>query len=238
MNELHIVSLYHNDMNIYGDTGNILALVRRAKQHGLAPIVHEYNPGDAFPENAHLLIGGGGQDSGQSSIYEDLQKIAPQLHTLAKNGAPMLMICGMYQLFGHEFITTSDEHIKGIGVLDVVTQAESERLIGNVIAHSDDFGELVGYENHSGQTVLGKNAAPLAIVTQGAGNNQLDDTEGARFNNVIGSYLHGPLLPKNPRLTDWLIETAAHFAGLPFRPQLVDDRIADEAHARAATRPR
>ena len=238
MNELHIVSLYHNDMNIYGDTGNILALVRRAKQHGLAPIVHEYNPGDAFPENAHLLIGGGGQDSGQSSIYEDLQKIAPQLHTLAKNGAPMLMICGMYQLFGHEFITTSDEHIKGIGVLDVVTQAESERLIGNVIAHSDDFGELVGYENHSGQTVLGKNAAPLAIVTQGAGNNQLDDTEGARFNNVIGSYLHGPLLPKNPRLTDWLIETAAHFAGLPFRPQLVDDRIADEAHARAAARPR
>ena len=238
MNELHIVSLYHNDMNIYGDTGNILALVRRAKQHGLAPIVHEYNPGDAFPENAHLLIGGGGQDSGHSSIYEDLQKIAPQLHTLAKNGAPMLMICGMYQLFGHEFITTSDEHIKGIGVLDVVTQAESERLIGNVIAHSDDFGELVGYENHSGQTVLGKNAAPLAIVTQGAGNNQLDDTEGARFNNVIGSYLHGPLLPKNPRLTDWLVETAAHFASLPFTPQLVDDRIADEAHARAATRPR
>ena len=238
MNELHIVSLYHNDMNIYGDTGNILALVRRAKQHGFAPIVHEYNPGDTFPETAHLLIGGGGQDSGQSSIYEDLQKIAPQLYTLAKNGAPMLMICGMYQLFGHEFITTSDEHIKGIGVLDVVTQAESERLIGNVIAHSDDFGELVGYENHSGQTVLGKNAAPLAIVTQGAGNNQLDDTEGARFNNVIGSYLHGPLLPKNPRLTDWLIETAAHFAGLPFRPQLVDDRIADEAHARAAARPR
>ena len=238
MNELHIVSLYHNDMNIYGDTGNILALVRRAKQHGFAPIVHEYNPGDTFPETTHLLIGGGGQDSGQSSIYEDLQKIAPQLHALAKNGAPMLMICGMYQLFGHEFITTSDEHIKGIGVLDVVTQAESERLIGNVIAHSDDFGELVGYENHSGQTVLGKNAAPLAIVTQGAGNNQLDDTEGARFNNVIGSYLHGPLLPKNPRLTDWLVETAAHFASLPFTPQLVDDRIADEAHARAATRPR
>ena len=238
MNELHIVSLYHNDMNIYGDTGNILALVRRAKQHGFTPIVHEYNPGNTLPETAHLLIGGGGQDSGQSSIYEDLQKIAPQIHKLAQNGAPMLMICGMYQLFGHEFITTSDEHIKGIGVLDVVTQAESERLIGNVIAHSDDFGELVGYENHSGQTVLGKNAAPLAIVTQGAGNNQLDDTEGARFNNVIGSYLHGPLLPKNPRLTDWLVETAAHFAGLQFTPQLVDDRIADEAHARAAARPR
>ena len=229
MNELHIVSLYHNDMNIYGDTGNILALVRRAKQHGLAPIVHEYNPGDAFPENAHLLIGGGGQDSGQSSIYEDLQKIAPQLHTLAKNGAPMLMICGMYQLFGHEFITTSDEHIKGIGVLDVVTQAESERLIGNVIAHSDDFGELVGYENHSGQTFLSGDTTPLATVKAGVGNNMTEKHEGARKHNVIGSYLHGPLLPKNPQIADWLIKQAVVNRYGEFKAGKIDDELAKRA---------
>lgn len=238
MNELHIVSLYHDDMNIYGDTGNILAIKKRAEQYGLCPILHEYNPGDAFPETAHLLLGGGGQDSGQSNIYEDLRKISKYLHELADAGVPMLMICGMYQLFGHEFITGSDEHIKGISILDITTRAGDERLIGNIVTRSDEFGELVGYENHSGQTTLGDNASPFANVISGEGNNQNDTSEGARYNNVIGSYLHGPLLPKNPQLCDWLIKTAATIGGLHVSDIAIDDALAMQAHAYAIKRPR
>lgn len=238
MSKLHIVSLYHDDMNIYGDTGNILALTRRARQYGLTPIVHEYSPGDKLPDTIHLLIGGGGQDSGQSNIYDDLQKISPRLHVLAEHGVPMLMICGMYQLFGHEFITATGDIIKGIGLLDVSTRAGAERLIGNIVTESSEFGELVGYENHSGQTTLGDAAQPLAHVKTGEGNNQTDDTEGARFHNVIGSYLHGPLLPKNPQLTDWLIRRAATSAQFQLTDAAIDDSLANTAHHIATTRPR
>lgn len=238
MSDFHIVSLYHDDMNIYGDTGNILAIKKRVEQYGLRPILHEYNPGDTFPETVHLILGGGGQDSGQSAIYEDLRKISKRLHELADAGVPMLMICGMYQLFGHEFITNTGESIKGIGLLDVTTRAGADRLIGNIVTQSDEFGELVGYENHSGQTTLGPNATPFATVVNGEGNNKADRSEGARYKNVIGSYLHGPLLPKNPHFTDWLIHTAAKAGNIPLKKVTIDDSLANQAHTVATTRPR
>ena len=203
-----ILHLYSNDMNIYGDRGNVLCLKRRLEWCGYTPEVIEYNQGDQFPSDVDIVVGGGGQDSGQDKIKSDLQKIGPKLRELADNNVPMLMICGLYQLFGKFFKTADGEIIKGIGLLDIETYGKSERLIGNIITRSEQFGDIVGYENHSGQTFLGNGVQTLGRVRLGAGNNAVDVSEGARYKNVIGSYLHGSLLPKNPDIADFLIEQA------------------------------
>ncbi len=203
-----ILHLYSNDMNIYGDRGNVLCLKCRLEWCGYTPEVIEYNQGDQFPSDVDIIVGGGGQDSGQDKIKSDLQKIGPKLRELADNNVPMLMICGLYQLFGKFFKTADGEIIKGIGLLDIETYGKSERLIGNIITHSEQFGDIVGYENHSGQTFLGNGVQTLGRVRLGAGNNAVDVSEGARYKNVIGSYLHGSLLPKNPDIADFLIEQA------------------------------
>lgn len=235
---LRILQLYPRDMNIYGDTGNTLTLVKRAQWHGLSVELLEYNPGDTWPEDIHLIVGGGGQDSGQSTIEKDLKNIASSLHKLADDGTPMLMICGLYQLFGHFFKTSGGDIIEGIGVLDIETHAGSTRLIGNIVTVSDRFGDIIGYENHSGLTYLGKGVLPLGKVQKGAGNNGQDASEGAVYKNVIGSYLHGSLLPKNPAIADFLIEQAAMKAFGSFTPTVIDDSFANQARSVAATRPR
>lgn len=236
--EIHILQLYPRDMNIYGDTGNTLAVTRRIEWYGYKPVLHSYNPGDAFPDEVDIILGGGGQDSGQDKIQDDLLRIAPRLRDLVEQDTPMLMICGLYQLFGHFFETREGVRIQGVGILDIKTYGRDERLIGNIITHSDEFGDIVGYENHSGQTFLGPRATPLAAVRLGAGNNQEDTHEGARYRNVIGSYLHGSLLPKNPAITDFLIRTAAtnKYGELAAMP--IDDRLAERARAQAMKRPR
>ena len=235
---IHIVQLYPNDMNIYGDEGNVLVLKRRLQWHGYEPVVTHYNVGDAFPKNVDLIVGGGGQDSGQLKIYKDLTALGPQLHTLAEKGVPMLVVCGLYQLFGRFFQTATGEKLDGIGLLDVKTLATNERLIGNVVSESKDFGEIIGYENHSGQTTLGEKAVPLATIIKGAGNNSGDGHEGARIHNVIGTYLHGSILPKNPALADWLIETAVKNRYGTFTPQDIDDQFAHSAREIAKNPPR
>ncbi|WP_300344034.1 glutamine amidotransferase [Nesterenkonia sp.] len=206
--QIHVVQLYPRDMNIYGDYGNALVLQRRIAWYGYEPVMHSYDPGDEFPAHADILIGGGGQDSGQDRIQQDLLSIGERLHSLAEAGTPMLMICGLYQLFGHYFETRQGRRIQGIGLLDVTTYGTDTRLIGNVVAESDQFGQIIGYENHSGQTYLGDDAQPLARVVTGEGNNEQDPHEGARHRNVLGSYLHGSLLPKNPAVADFLIAAA------------------------------
>ena len=185
-----------------------------------------------------MVIGGGGQDSGQKIVQNDLQNIAPQLKAWAEKDTPMLMICGLYQLFGNFFEMTDGSRIKGVGILDVETYARNERLIGNIITRSDDFGVVVGYENHSGQTFLGPDATPLATVSVGVGNNTRDAHEGARYKNVIGSYLHGSILPKNPKIADWIIKTAATNKFGEFTPQKIDDSITKQARRIAMKRPR
>lgn len=236
--ELTILQLYPRDMNIYGDWGNTLTLKRRAQWHGYTPVLREYNPGDTFPENADIIVGGGGQDSGQDKIQQDLLSIGDELHALANNDTPMLMICGLYQMFG-KFFKTQDGHIiKGIELLDVETHAGPERLIGNTVTQSSQFGTIIGYENHSGQTFLGQGVQPLGKVIKGAGNNGQDETEGVRYKNVIASYLHGSLLPKNPAIADFLIEQAAIKKYGDFAPTVIEDRFAELAREVAAKRPR
>lgn len=236
--ELVILSLYPRDMNIYGDRGNLLALTRRARAHGFEPRVVDLNIGDTLPEHVDIVIGGGGQDSGQIRVAADLAGRAAEFQALAEGGTPMLVICGLYQLFGHRFVTTSGSTLQGIGVLDVETRGGDERMIGNVVVDSRDFGEIIGYENHSGYTVLGSGSEPLGKVLQGAGNNPDDGSEGARSGNVLGSYLHGSLLPKNPAISDFLIATAAQRRYDAFKPRAGVDQTAERARAAAKRRPR
>ncbi len=236
--QITILQLYPRDMNIYGDWGNTLVLKRRLEWHGFSVNLLEYNPGDTFPDNVDIIVGGGGQDSGQDVIQNDLLRIGDRLKALAHDETPMLMICGLYQLFG-KFFKTQDGHlIEGIGLLDIETHAGPERLTGNIVTHSDEFGDIIGYENHSGQTFLGAHARALGTVLKGAGNNGQDDSEGVRYKNVIATYMHGSLLPKNPAIADFLIEKAIMRKYGEFAPSVIDDRFADSARAVAVKRPR
>lgn len=235
---LKIMMLYPKEMNIYGDYGNLLVLKRRAQWHGFEVDTVLYEAGMRLPLDADIVLGGGGQDSGQEKIQNDLLKISGGLIKMAKSGVPMLMICGMYQLFGHYFLTAMKKKIKGIGVFNAYTVASPKRLIGNTVMKSKELGELIGYENHSGLTYLCKDQKSLAQITKGAGNNGQDKTEGARFYNVFGSYAHGPLLPKNPRLADELIRLAAIKKYGSFEPARIDDLYAKMARKLAKKRPR
>lgn len=233
-----ILQLYHHDMNIYGDQGNLQVLIRRLEWYGYTPKVVSYNVGDKLPAKADIIIGGGGQDSGQEKIHADLLKIGPMLKKWADDGTPMLMVCGLYQLFGHSFRTLNNVVLEGINVLDIETYGTNERLIGNIVTISDKFGEIVGYENHSGQTFLGEDVKPFATVIRGAGNNSKDGNEGALYKNVIGTYLHGSILPKNPAVADFLIKTAVKRKYGSFSHDLIDDMFSDLAREVARNRPR
>ncbi|MCT2073185.1 type 1 glutamine amidotransferase [Kocuria rhizophila] len=235
---LRIVQLYPRDMNIYGDWGNTLTLRRRAERYGLDTEIVDYDPGDPWPEHADLFVGGGGQDSGQFRVAEDLAAVAPRLHEAVERGVPMLAICGLYQLFGRSFRTGAGETLSGIGIFDLETVAGTERLIGNIVTESPALGRIVGYENHSGLTHLGAGQEPLATVVSGAGNNGEDGTEGARTHNVLGSYLHGSLLPKNPRVADFLLGQALALRGESLPEVGPDDTLAERAREVAASRPR
>lgn len=236
--EIVILQLYPRDMNIYGDWGNVLTVIRRAEWYGYKPKLLEYNPGDAFPDHVDMVIGGGGQDAGQDRIQTDLLKISPRLHELVEADTPMLMICGLYQLFGKFFKTKDGKVIEGIGVFDMETYGGEERMIGNIVLESSEFGEIIGYENHSGQTFLADGVTALGTVRKGAGNNGKDAHEGARYRHVIGSYLHGSLLPKNPTIADWLLEKAAMHRYGEFSQALLDDHFATNARIAALKRPR
>ena len=237
--KLNVLHLYPKEMNLYGDHGNVLAFKRRCEWRGIEVNIIEHEPGDKIPNNIDLIFGGGGQDSGQGKIEEDLQHIASQLKKLIENDVPCLVICGLYQLFGKYFQTADGQKIIGTSILDIKTKAGPERLIGNIVINSYGFGEIVGYENHSGLTSLGSSIKPFGEVVTGAGNNGEDKTEGCRYKNCIGTYLHGPVLPKNPKLTDFFINKAIkHKTGEEVKLKDLDDNIEQKAHAVAVTRPR
>lgn len=238
MKTIRLLQLYPSEMNIYGDWGNTLTLKRRLEWRGYKVELLEHHPGAVLPMDIDLIVGGGGQDSGQDKIKDDLIKIGPHLHKLADDNVPMLMICGLYQLFGRFFQTSKGEKIEGIGIFKLETYGGTKRLIGNIVINSDEFGEIIGYENHSGLTRLDEDQASLGTVTKGDGNNGEDGTEGARYKNVIGSYLHGSLLPKNPQLADFLIAKAIErkYGAVDLQP--VDDSLVKQAREVAKNRPR
>lgn len=245
---IDIVSLYPKDMNIYGDSGNVLTIERRLALYGYEPRVHAVNQRDPWPDHADLILGGGGQDTCQKKIIDDLYARADTLRALADDGVPMLMICGLYQLFGDYFETVDGARLEGISIIGAHTVGRDVRMIGNLVEHSDDFGDVIGYENHSGQTFLSDGVRPFGTVAHdGMGNNGEDHTEGARVHNVIGTYMHGSLLPKNPAISDFLIRAAVERRYGGFRPESAPaqraelsriDRIAQRAREVARLRPR
>ena len=232
-----IVHLYAKEMNIYGDNGNILVLTKRLEWRGFSVRIVRVGVGDSFPEDVHLVVGGGGQDAGQQAIADDLQSKQPVLQKLANNGVPMLMICGMYQMLGKGFITADGQTIEGIGILDVMTRASAGRLVGNVISQTE-HGRLIGYENHSGRTSVGDKVFAFGEVPAGQGNDGLDGSEGARFNNVFGSYLHGPVLAKSPQFADYLLRLALDITGETKELLPLDDTLENDAAKVAISRPR
>lgn len=238
MKPLQIVHLYPKEMNIYGDTGNRIVLEKRLEWRNIPYKTHFIGVGEAIPANSDIIIGGGGQDAAQGGIEKDLFTKKAMLVKLAESGTVMLMVCGMYQLFGNQFITSEGTEIKGLGILDVETHAGRGRLIGNLVTDVPELGTIVGYENHSGRTYLGDKVQPFARVVSGAGNDDSAELEGARFKNVIGTYMHGPILSKNPHLADMLLELAIEKNGSSMKLSPLDDTLADKAREVAAKRPR
>lgn len=247
---IDVISLYPKDMNIYGDTGNVLTVTRRLALYGYEPRVTAVDQGTPWPDHVDVVLGGGGQDTGQKRIIDDLYARADTLRALAADGTPMLMICGLYQLFGEYFETIDGTRLDGIGVIGAYTVGRDVRMIGNLVEHSDEFGDVIGYENHSGQTFLRDGVRAFGRVdADGCGNNGQDHAEGARVRNVIGTYLHGSLLPKNPAVADFLIRTAVERRYGAFEPERYQtaeqrsrlarlDELAAQARRVAATRPR
>ncbi len=228
--------LYPTKMNIYGDRGNVLALERRAQWRGIDARTVGIGVGDSVPEDVDLFFFGGGQDGEQVTVARDLQgPSGAAIRRAVEGGAALLAICGGYQLIGHEYRPHAAEPLPGIGLLDLDTEAGSERFIGNVVIDSP-FGALVGFENHSGLTRLGPGVQPLGKVRVGRGNNGKDGTEGALQGKVAGCYLHGSLLPKNPVFADWLIAQALERRHGPVDLPPLPDDLERAAHASASER--
>jgi CobQ-like glutamine amidotransferase family enzyme len=238
MSTLRVCALYPDLMNIYADRGNLLVLERRCAWRGIGFELSSCGLGEPLDESVHdLFYLGGGQDRDQRLCAEDLISTKRDaLHAAAARGAVILGICGGYQLLGRSYELDPDEELPGVELLDVRTVREdSPRLIGNVAIEVslDGVGKrvLAGFENHGGRTHLGACQAPLGRVLKGYGNDGRSGFEGARSGNVIGTYLHGPLLPKNTWFADWLIATSLGIDQGQLAP--LDDALEREAHSGA-----
>ncbi|MEA2352737.1 MAG: hypothetical protein QOJ14_1151 [Thermoleophilaceae bacterium] len=236
MTTLRVLSLYPELMNIYADRGNIAVLRARCEWRGLGFELAGASLGTGVDPGAHdLFYMGGGQDRDQALVARDMVDTKRDaLHAAAGRGAVVLAVCGGYQLLGEAY-EMGDETLPGVGLVDLRTVREpGSRLIGNCAIEADLGGAggarvIAGFENHGGRTYLGAGERPLGRVVRGHGNNGKDGFEGVHRGNVIGTYLHGPLLPKNVWLADRLIELAL---GVELEP-LADDSMEDAAHASA-----
>jgi CobQ-like glutamine amidotransferase family enzyme len=237
--ELRLLSLYPEQMNIYADRGNILFLRQRCEWRGISFSYAAAGQGERIDPGAHdLFYVGGGQDRDQRMVAADM--LATKRNSLAsavEDGAVLLAVCGGYQLLGHSYQLGGDR-IPGLGLADLETvREEGPRLIGNVAIEADlGVGPrlIAGFENHGGRTYLGERAQPLGRVVKGFGNNGRDGVEGVRRANLIGTYLHGPLLPKNAWLADRLIEMAlARRQGSEPELDPLDDSLEAAAHESA-----
>src|SRR5437763_3157368 len=232
---LRIAHLYADEMNIYGDRGNILTLQKRAQWRGIPVEVRAIGRGPA-PDlsDIDLIFWGGGQDRDQELVFTDAAAHKVQaIRAAIDGGAVVLAVCGGYQLLGEYYVTAEGKQLPGLGLVDLHTVPGARRNIGNIVIETRDLGlqpaTLVGFENHSGKTYLGAGLRPLGRVVRGAGNNGDDATEGGSAGNVFGTYLHGSLPPKNPHLADFLLRRALQRRG-PVRFEALDDTMEMAAH--------
>jgi hypothetical protein len=236
--------LYPDYLNIYADRGNIAVLTRRAALRGHELDVRAIGVGDEIDPSAHdLLYVGGGQDREQALVARDLATKRDRVLEAADAGSAILAVCGGYQLLGRFYRFANGEELPGVGLFPLHTIAGERRMIGDILLECDLDGSrrtIAGFENHAGRTYLDEGAAPLGRVVAGFGNDGSSGYEGCRVGRALGTYLHGPLLPRNPWLADWLLAQAiAHRSGGdPPALDPLDDALEHAAHAVAAQRAR
>ena len=206
---LNIVHLYPELLNLYGDGGNIITLARRLEWRGIRAHIAEVAISDTPTfADADIVFIGGGSDREQAIVCERLLSRRAELASFVADGGVLLAVCGGYQLLGHSY-AMGDDVLEGLGLVDMETRRGAPRLIGNIVVDSPVSPQpVVGYENHGGRTTLGPNVRPLGRVLFGHGNDGETGEEGCLFKNVLGTYVHGPLLPKNPGVADWLLSRA------------------------------
>ena len=234
--------LYPDYLNIYADRGNIAVLARRAAWRGHELEVQPISMGDAVRPGEHdLLYVGGGQDREQALVSSDLAQKADGLREAVAGGAGLLAVCGGYQLLGRSYRDFHGLDLPGIGLFPHETVAGDTRMIGDVLLECElEPGvrrTLAGFENHAGRTLLDEVAEPLGRVVAGFGNDGESGWEGCRVGRAVGTYLHGPLLPRNPWFADWVLAQAlAHRLGEPPHLAPLEDELEDEAHWVSARR--
>ena len=232
--------LYPDYLNIYADRGNIAVLTERARLRGheleVVPVGLEAD----VPAAIDLFYVGGGQDREQALVSHDLVRKGDALRAAVDGGAAFLAVCGGYQLLGRSYRGRDGAELPGIGLLPLHTVAGERRMIGDVLLACDWAGQtLAGFENHAGRTYLDEAAQPLGRVLAGFGNDGSSGYEGCRVGRVVGTYLHGPLLPRNPWFADWILaEAAAHQLGEPPVLEPLNDELELQAHAVSADRAR
>lgn len=237
--EISFAHIYPKLLNLYGDIGNVLTIKNRCEWRGIKFSFEEINLGDKFTPHDMYFIGGG-QDRQQIDVADEIQKHKEFLQQERDNNAVFLSICGGYQLFGHYYKAQDGSELRGIDLLDAYTVAGKKRFIGNVTTQIDflEPKTLVGFENHSGLTYLENETKPLSTILTGNGNNGEDKTEGARFKNVFGTYLHGSFLPKNVHFADFLIELALEKRyGKKIKLEKLDDEIEFNTHNNLINKP-
>lgn len=236
---LKIAHLYPDLLDLYGDRGNILTLIARCRWRGLEVAVEQISIGDQLDFNqTDILFLGGGSDREQGLLVADLMNRRDDLRQAIEDGLAVLTICGGYQFLGEYYQTAEGKKIPGLELFNLWTTAGSERMIGNIALNlvlpdlysAAEKKTLVGFENHAGKTFLGPELSPLGYVISGYGNNGQDQSEGLSYKNLIGTYLHGPLLPKNPHLADWLLSRALIRQGKPGQLEPLDDKLEMLAH--------
>lgn len=207
---IRIAHLYPDMLNLYGDRGNIIALTERMKARNIEVITDQITMGKSFnADDYDILFVGGGQDFEQDVLLDDLKKGKDlEIKKAIESGKVFLAICGGYQMLGKYYKTYDGKKLEYMGALDFYTEGKEERMIGNYAFKTKEGIEIVGFENHSGRTYLGKNVEPLGKMIKGYGNNGEDGTEGVRYKNTFGTYSHGPILPKNAQFADLLISKA------------------------------
>jgi CobQ-like glutamine amidotransferase family enzyme len=238
--KIRVGHLYPDYLNIYADRGNIAVLAARALARGHDLDVRAIGMGDAVPVGEiDLFYVGGGQDREQELVAHDLAAKSEPLRDAVEDGAAFLAVCGGYQLLGRFYRDVAGTELPGIGLLPLHTVAGERRMIGDVLLECEWAGEtLAGFENHAGRTILDDGAEPLGRVVSGFGNDGASGFEGCRYKRAYGTYLHGPLLPRNPWLADRLLEEALAHGGVGERFEPLSDELEREAHAVSAARAR
>ncbi|MDO5660826.1 MAG: glutamine amidotransferase [Staphylococcus xylosus] len=222
MNELTIYHFMPDKLNLYSDIGNIIALKQRAKLRNIKLNVVDVNETEGVTlDGCDIFFIGGGSDREQTLATRELSKIKDILKEAIEDGMPGLTICGGYQFLGSKYITPDGTELAGLNILDFYTESQKDRLTGDIVIQSETFGTIVGFENHGGRTY--HPYGTLGKVTHGYGNNDDEATEGIHYKNLLGTYLHGPILPKNHEITDYLLEKACERKGIEFEPKQVDN---------------